>query len=358
MNHIVLSKHTTSEIYTEMTRILRQGGVVIAPSDSVYGLLVDSTNTEAVHKLIQVKNRPTGKPISVFTSGWDMMENLAVIQEKDRSVLTQILPGPFTIVLPSRHTVAPALESETGTIGLRYPDYPFITSFVHQYGNAVTATSANVSGTSPHYAIPSLLKSLPEYKKKYIDLILDAGTLLRNKPSTVLDLSGDTIQTIRSGDIRVKDSYIYETTSAEQTHKTAQHILHRIYAQRDKTKPLLFILKGDLGVGKTVFAKGLGQALGIDNIISPTYVITYEYPIPNNPEFRTFHHFDLYALQEQEELEHIGLWQALKKDSLLCIEWGERLGEHFQTMTTTAHTVLIEIMPRDETIREIKISLL
>jgi len=97
----------TTEVYARMDEIcaiLAAGGVVLAPSDTTYGLLTDATNNASVEKLISIKKRPHGKPISVFVSGFEMMSEYV-----DMSYLTHetrsLLPGPYTLVLPSHHVV-------------------------------------------------------------------------------------------------------------------------------------------------------------------------------------------------------------------------------------------------------------
>ncbi|MCX6730473.1 MAG: Sua5/YciO/YrdC/YwlC family protein, partial [Candidatus Roizmanbacteria bacterium] len=105
-------------INTELQRcisILQSGGLLVAPSDTVYGLVCDATNEEAVKKLIAVKNRPWGKPISVFTDGFEMMSSLVELGSH-KALLQTLLPGPFTIILPSKHKVCSLLESERKTL--------------------------------------------------------------------------------------------------------------------------------------------------------------------------------------------------------------------------------------------------
>ena len=140
--------------------ILKSGGLIVTPSDTVYGLVCDATNEYAVKKLITVKNRPWGKPISVFTDGFEMIQPLVEIGNH-KPLLQSLLPGPFTIVLPSKHKTSPLLESEKKTLGIRFPAFPWITELVHAYGGPLTATSANVSGRSPHYAVSYTHLTLP-----------------------------------------------------------------------------------------------------------------------------------------------------------------------------------------------------
>lgn len=351
--HIVLTNQNEKEIVKETIQCLRDGGLVVFPTDTVYGFLVDATNEQAVKKLIAFKNRPYGKPISVFAADFTMLESLVTVHANQKRLLKNLLPGPFTVVLDSQHTVNSLLESEKGTLGVRLPDYPLIQRIVKHYGKAVTATSANISGRKPHYQIPVFLKELPKKKKDLIDLIVDGGVLPRNKPSTILDLTRPTIRMLRKGDIVCKTSERFFSDSPSQTEKIAHYVL-----QKNKTtvqkNPLVFILLGDVGAGKTVFAKGIGKSLGIKNIISPTYVIYYEYEIQTS-EIQKLYHFDLYNIQEDEELKHLGIGDGLQKGNLFVFEWGEKTGSLLPVLKERATIYFVTISYVNEKEREIEI---
>jgi L-threonylcarbamoyladenylate synthase len=320
--------------------ILRDGGLIVAPSDTVYGLVCDATNELAVRKLIAVKNRPWGKPISVFCDGFEMIDTLVETKENN-GILHQLLPGPFTVILPSRHMVCPLLESERKTLGVRYTTFSWIQELVHLYRKPLTATSANISGRPPHYEPQGFISDLPLEKKHLIDYVVDFGKLPRNKPSTVINLSGSTLQLLRKGDIIPTTKQSFTSNSAVETKKIATFLIEK-YASEIKNKPLVFILEGEMGVGKTVFAQGLGDFLGVTDVISPTYVVYYEYPVKKDT-IQIFLHADLYNVEEENEFSHLGLTDYLKKGTVLCIEWGDRIGPLFEKIKETAHVVVVDM---------------
>lgn len=332
---------------TKALNVLQQGGLIIFPSDTVYGLLADATNEKAVEKLIAFKNRPAGKPISVFTTV-KMIEDLVEIDNKQRETLDALFPGPFTVILKSKHQVSRLLESEKGTLGVRIPDYQPINRLMDKFGRPLTATSANISGYASHHSIESLLKQLPEKKKRLVDLIVDAGKLPRNKPSTIVDLTTPTIRIIRQGDFKFSNAETFISKSPEETKKIAQRLLKKHINQQ----PLVFILQGELGVGKTIFVKGIGEALGVKNIVSPTFVVYYEYDIKSNKLV----HVDLYNLTEDEEFEHLGLEEYLKPGNILCFEWGEKAGKILHTLKEKEKVVYIKMKYLSENEREIKVT--
>lgn len=353
MKIIQISKNNYSEIIEKIIKIFKSGGLIVFPSDSVYGLLCDATNEKAVKKLITFKNRPAGKPISVFTD-FGSISQLVEMNKDQKKVLGEILPGPFTIVLPSKHKVNKLLESETGTLGVRVPVYPPIKELVNKFKKPITATSANLAGRSPHYSIRSLLNELTEKQKKLIDLIVDAGHLPKNKPSTVVDLSRSNVRILRQGNAGFIKSRIFESRTAEETKNIAGRILTENL--KKDNKPLIFIIKGEMGVGKTVFVKGIGGKLGINNIISPTYVIYYEYNKNRSnikDKILKMIHVDLYNIESKDEFTYLGLEKFLEQGNIICFEWGEKAGEIIDLLKNRGNIVYIEMKYINEKKREI-----
>lgn len=168
MKHIIYNiknARRRENVFRIALSLLKQGGLLVFPSDTVYGLMADASNEKAVRKLISFKNRPPGKAISIFAADYRMLKENADIDAHKLSVIKKILPGPFTVILKSRHRVSRLLESEYGTLGLRIPMDENIVDLVKKFGRPLTATSANLSGQSPHYSVDSFLRSLSKSKK-------------------------------------------------------------------------------------------------------------------------------------------------------------------------------------------------
>lgn len=354
---LVLSKKNISEaqLIKKTVEFLRSGGLVVAPSDTVYGLLVDATNKEAVRKLINFKNRPIGKAISVFVYDIKQAKEIVKINQKQELLLKKLLPGPFTVVLPSKHQVVKDLESEKGTLGIRIPDFFFINELMRVYQKPVTATSANISGRGPHYSIEDLMKTLSQKKKELIDLIVDFGRLPRNKPSTVIDLSSKTIKTLRRGDLNLLTTDTFITKTPNETKKVAQFIFKKnLLEPLMKKKPLVFLIEGELGVGKTVFVKGLGDFLRIKEIISPSFVVYYEYQI-SHPQLKRFYHMDFYMLEEEEEFDYLKIEPLLLPGNVIAIEWGEKSSKIFNLIKNKAQLIYVKMNYFSEKERKIEI---
>lgn len=348
MKFITHNLKNAEEIVKKTIEVLKNGGLVVFPSDTVYGLLVDAKNQKAVEKLIKFKNRPPGKPISVFVPNLEMMEKYVSVDKRKKRLLKELLPGPFTVILESKHKVESLLESEKGTLGVRIPDYPLITKLVGVFAAPVTATSANLSGRSPHYSVESLINELGKDKKELIDLVIDAGKLPRNKPSTIIDLTEPKVRILRKGEIVFDRENTFVSENPQATGKLGEFILAK-YHDPKSIRPLAIIIEGDLGAGKTVLVKGMGRKLGIENIVSPTYVIYYEYG--------SFYHFDLYQIEEVDELRNLGIGKLLKKGNILVFEWGEKVAELYGLLKNKADVVYIKIEYINEKKRKIIIKL-
>ena len=341
-----INKNNYLEIIDQTIKVLKQSGLVVFPSDTVYGLLCDATNEKAAQKLIKFKNRPPGKAISVFCN-FGLVNQLVRINKDQQKIIEEILPGPYTIILPSKHKTNKLLESEKGSLGIRIPMYRYIETLTNKFKKPITATSANIAGRPAHYSVETLLKELSNKQKDLIDLIVDAGILSRNKPSTVVDLTESDIKILRQGEVNFPNkSKTFLSKSADETKNIGKKILKE--KRKNKNKPLIFIIEGELGVGKTVFVKGIGESLGINNIISPTFVIYYEYG--------NFYHFDLYQIEDSEEFKHLGIEKLLIPENILCFEWGEKAGDIIELLKSKGKIVYVKMKYINEREREIVVN--
>lgn len=343
MKIIQVTSSNQKMVIQEVQQILSEGGLVVAPCDTVYGLLVDATDVNAVNKLIQFKNRPAGKPFSVFVSDMKMLEDNVKVSLTQKNTLNNLLPGPFTVVLPSKGKVSRLIESENGGLGVRFVNYSLTIQIVKKFGKPVTATSANLAGRSPHYSLNSFLGSLSESKKNLIDLVINAGQLSHNKPSTVLDFTSTTVKILREGDISDKKVTLFTSKNENETKKIANKIFNLASKSVIDNKPPVFILKGELGAGKTIFVKGIAESLGIHNIISPTFTVYYEYEVKKSNRFKKLYHFDLYNIEEPEEFNHLGINSYLNSENILLFEWGEKVGDIYEDLKEKTDLIFVEI---------------
>lgn len=335
--------------------VIKNGGLVIFPTDTVYILAVDPTNQKAVDKLIAFKDRWPGKAISVAVNSVKMAEKYVVLNKKITDLVANLLPGPFTLVIDGKHKMAKGIEAENGTLGIRIPDNPMVMKLVAEIGGPVTATSANLSGRTPHYSVESLMKTLSQKKKNMIDLVVDVGKLPRNKPSTVIDLTEPEIKILRRGDLIVGKSKTLVSKSERETEKIGEYLLKKTLTPTlslDRARATVFGLSGDLGCGKTVFSRAIGKKLGvIGKITSPTFVIFNEYKTKNGK----FLHFDLYRITTEQELKEIKFLEQFIKNTISCIEWPEIMGkENLEKLKRVVDYVPVNFRYVNEETREIE----
>jgi len=273
------------------------------------------------------------------------------LNNQARRIYENLLPGPFTVISRGKHQVAKGIEAEDGTLGIRITESRLMREMSRSLGKAVTATSANLSGKSPHYSLDSFLETLSKKKSGMIDLLIDGGKLASVKPSTVINTVGKK-GVLRRGDLLIGgEGKSLLSKSEKETKKIAKFLLAK---QLKTDRPLVFGLTGELGGGKTVFARGIAEALGIkERVQSPTFVIYNEYKLESN---KTFLHFDLYRIEREFEMKEIAFLKLFKRRTMACIEWPERMGrENFEELKKKVNYVGVKFSYVDEKTREIEI---
>ncbi|MBI4114417.1 MAG: threonylcarbamoyl-AMP synthase [Candidatus Niyogibacteria bacterium] len=209
MKHIVLSKETEQACLFEVTRVLKFGGTVVLPTDTVYGLAAGIDNEQALEKVFVIKSRPKDKPLSVFVHSAESLTNIAYVADaRVGEFLGEIWPGKVTCVLPARGWISPSILSGPNNdianakkgygVGVRIPDHPFVLQVLKAYNFALTGTSANVTGRGPYTDSKDVIRAFEKFPFKP-DLIIDAGKLPDSKPSTVLDCTVWPPVTLREG---------------------------------------------------------------------------------------------------------------------------------------------------------------
>ena len=193
--------------------VLNKGGIVLFPTDTIYGLGVDATNADAVKRLRELKGRPAfaelrrgkaGKPISIMVSDMAMAEKYAVVTPLAKKLAEKFLPGKLTLVLEAKDTLSDEVTAGTGTVGIRIPNHPITLQMVKDFGKPITATSANVSDMPTMNSVPEILKQFGGAASS----IYGTGgeeTLPDSLPSTVVDARGEKPIILRTGAVTESD---------------------------------------------------------------------------------------------------------------------------------------------------------
>ena len=328
---------------------LARGELVIYPTETCYGIAADATNKIGVSKLLAYKG-DRHRQVSIAVSARAMTEQYVVVNTMASNLYEQFLPGPITVISDSLHLVDPRLESSTGTLGVRIPNYPFALNLIKSYGHPITATSANTSGKKEPYSLEDWQKYTTADKQEMISLFIDAGKLADRPTSTVVDTTLNDPQILRQGQLIIPDlSPSFTTHTSEETELIAKQIISK-HLSLSRRFPLILALQGELGVGKTQFVKGVATTLGIDlTISSPTYTLMKEYPY-NLPKYSgTLYHIDTWRLANPSELEStLGLKNILQPGNIVAIEWAGKAENILKSYETEIPILVINIKELNE----------
>ena len=182
--------------------VIDRGGVIAFRTDTFYGLGVDPFNSEAVHKLKQLKGREDTKPILIVISDRDQLARFINEPSPAFNHLAEAFwPGPMTLIGMANANVPQEITAGSKTIGVRLPDDESVRDLVSASGGALTATSANPSTLAP----ARNAQTVDDYFGEAIDLIIDDGEAKTDAPSTVVDVSGSEAKLTREGVLSWRD---------------------------------------------------------------------------------------------------------------------------------------------------------
>lgn len=187
----------------KIVSVLANGGLIVYPTETVYGLGVDATNEAAMEKLWEFKGERVDKPVLVAVSDVTMAEKYVEFSPLGKKIAQRYWPGAVAIVAVSKNLVAKKAQGGANTLGLRMPDNQIMLEIISEFGKPITSTSANVSGQPTARSKEEFMKTVPAEKQKLIDLFIDAGELTERLPSTIVDTTGEEIKILRQGEVRV-----------------------------------------------------------------------------------------------------------------------------------------------------------
>ena len=180
------------------SEILRRGGLVAYPTETVYGLAASAFADGSIARVFEAKGRPVGQPLPVQIADVREVETLArSVPETAARLLADFFPGPLTLIFWRQPTVSLTITGGGETVGLRMPDHPVALGVLRAFGGPLVCPSANLTGHRASMSASDVLEDLDSR----IDLVLDGGPTDDRVPSTVLDLTVTPAKIIREGKI-------------------------------------------------------------------------------------------------------------------------------------------------------------
>ena len=189
-------KNPDRKIVWYIAKIIEGGGVVVYPTETSYGIGTNAVNVAAIKRLRKIR-KPSGKPISIIVSDIGMMEKYGVITKEIKLLVKKFMPGPLTIITRKKKTVPNILNKKE--IAFRISSHPIAAMLAEYAGVPITAASANPEGMPPAFDAKTAVK----YFDGKVDIVIDAGSLKKRKPSAMIDMK-DKLKIVRKGEITFK----------------------------------------------------------------------------------------------------------------------------------------------------------
>ena len=182
---ITISTKINPESISQGAKIIRDGGLVAFPTETVYGLGANALNPEAVRKIYEAKGRPSDNPLILHVSSFDQASELVYMNDIGEKLIAKFWPGPLTLVLPAKEIVPLSTRGGLDTAAIRMPDNPVAQALIKTSGVPIAAPSANISGRPS----PTDFESVYNDMNGKIEMILDGGKVDVGIESTVIDVT-------------------------------------------------------------------------------------------------------------------------------------------------------------------------
>ncbi|WP_116204312.1 L-threonylcarbamoyladenylate synthase [Amycolatopsis circi] len=239
--------------------VLRDGGLVAFPTETVYGLGADASDPAAVARIFQAKGRPPTHPLIVHVAGAEYLDGwVEKVPEPARLLAEQFWPGPLTLVLRRGPRVSSAATGGLETVGVRVPGHPVALALLAAFGGGAAAPSANRFGS----VSPTTADHVRAELGDAVDFVLDGGPCQVGVESTIVDATGDTLSILRPGGVPREDLEAVlggslEVPSASPIRVPGQHPSH--YAPRAR----VVLVEPDRVAAEAQRAHGLGHRVGV-----------------------------------------------------------------------------------------------
>lgn len=180
----------------EVAEVIKDGGIVVFPTETVYGICVNALNKDAVKRLYEVKQRPLDKAISILVSNIEMIEEVAKdITEVEYGLIKEFFPGPLTIILNKKDIVPDIVTAVGSTVGVRMPENEIALKLIEYSGVPIATPSANISGNPSGTELNTIMNEF----KENVDYYIDGGKSKIGLASTIVKVIDGVPHILREG---------------------------------------------------------------------------------------------------------------------------------------------------------------
>lgn len=190
-------KENNPESSQKAASVLREGEIIIYPTETLYGMGALALNEESVKKIFKIKERSYGKPIPILVKDEEMLSRFVEVTEEASRLIDKFLPGPLTLVLRQKKNLPDLISAGTRKAAVRISNYRFVRRLFDFVSEPLTSTSANLSGEGNLFNFDEIYRTF----KGEVALIVDSGSLPQSRGSTVIDLTVKPPRIVREGDI-------------------------------------------------------------------------------------------------------------------------------------------------------------
>ena len=189
------AQNPQSRLVTQVAEILMRGGIIAYPTDTYYGIGCDIMNKKAIEHIYRLKKRDQSKPFSFICSDLKNISDYAKVTNYAYKTMRRLLPGPYTFILEGSKLVPKIMLTKRKTAGIRVPDHPLVQAMLEALGEPIMSSTLSLPGDTMPLTDPV---DIEERIGHQVDVIVDAGPT-GIEPTTVLDLTGGSIEVLRRG---------------------------------------------------------------------------------------------------------------------------------------------------------------
>jgi len=182
-------------------KMVKNGGLVVYPTDTVYGLGCDPFNIRAVKRVFKVKGERKEKPLPILASDIKCIEKIAHISERARKIAAKHWPGPLTLVVLKKPVLPDIVTSELASVGVRIPNHTIAVQLINLCDGLLVGTSANKTGKKP----PTTAQEATKQLGREVDIVLDGGPTPLGQESSIVDLTSEKPKMLRAGPLKLED---------------------------------------------------------------------------------------------------------------------------------------------------------